>query len=150
MEAILNKRKQKLIKEGLNIIDSFEKYTLKNNADKYKKYLTLKEEKLISFSDKWSQHMRVLEDIKRELNERNFDFLESYDDMFTEMKTYIDTFKPKVFFERENLNQIYDNVKIINEISELPDKSRLNYNLKCITFFHIQMLMGRYKKYISD
>ena len=37
MEAILNKRKQKLIKEGLNIIDSFEKYTLKNNADKYKK-----------------------------------------------------------------------------------------------------------------
>ena len=150
MEAILNKRKQKLIKEGLNIIDSFEKYTLKNNADKYKKYLTLKEEKLISFSDKWSQHMRVLEDIKRELNERNFDFLESYDDMFTEMKTYIDTFKPKVFLERENLNQIYDNVKIINEISELPDKSRLNYNLKCITFFHIQMLMGRYKKYISD
>ena len=149
MEAILNKRKQKLIKEGLNIIDSFEKYTLKNNADKYKKYLTLKEEKLISFSDKWSQHMRVLEDIKRELNERNFDFLESYD-MFTEMKTYIDTFKPKVFLERENLNQIYDNVKIINEISELPDKSRLNYNLKCITFFHIQMLMGRYKKYISD
>ena len=150
MEAILNKRKQKLIKEGLNIIDSFEKYTLKNNADKYKKYLTLKEEKLISFSDKWSQHMRVLEDIKRELNERNFDFLESYDDMFTEMKTYIDTFKPKVFLERENLNQICDNVKIINEISELPDKSRLNYNLKCITFFHIQMLMGRYKKYISD
>ena len=89
-----------------------------------KKYLTLKEEKLISFSDKWSQHMRVLEDIKRELNERNFDFLESYDDMFTEMKTYIDTFKPKVFLERENLNQIYDIVKIRNEISELPDKSR--------------------------
>ena len=150
MEAILNKRKQELIKEGLNIIDSFEEYTRKNNPDTYKKYLTLKEKKLISFSDKWSQHMRVLEDIKRELNERNFDFLESYDDMFTEMKTYIDTFKPKVFLERENLNQIYDNVKIINEISELPDKSRLNYNLKCITFFHIQMLMGRYKKYISD
>ena len=150
MEAILNKRKQELIKEGLNIIDSFEEYTRKNNPDTYKKYLTLKEKKLISFSDKWSQHMRVLEDIKRELNERNFDFLESYDDMFTEMKTYIDTFKPKVFLERENLNQICDNVKIINEISELPDKSRLNYNLKCITFFHIQMLMGRYKKYISD
>ena len=150
MEAILNKRKQELIKEGLNIIDSFEEYTRKNNPDTYKKYLTLKEKKLISFSDKWSQHMRVLEDIKRELNERNFDFLESYDDMFTEMKSYINTFKPKVFLERENLNQIYDNVEILNEISELPDKSRLNYNLKCITFFHIQMLMGRYKKYISD
>ena len=150
MEAILNKRKQELIKEGLNIIDSFEEYTRKNNPDTYKKYLTLKEKKLISFSDKWSQHMRVLEDIKRELNERNFDFLESYDDMFTEMKSYINTFKPKVFLERENLNQIYDNVEILNEISELPDKSRLNYNLKCIPFFHIQMLMGCYKKYISD
>ena len=44
--------------------------------------------------------------------------------MLTEMKTYIDTFKPKVFLERENLNQIYDIVKIRNEISELPDKSR--------------------------
>ena len=96
MEAILNKRKQKLIKEGLNFIDSWEEYTEKNHPETYKKYLTLKEEKLIGFSDKWRQHMRVLEDIKRELNERNFDFLESYDDMFTEIKTDIDTFKPKV------------------------------------------------------
>ena len=68
--------------------------------------------------------------------------------MLTEMKTYIYTFKPKVFLEREN--HIYDNVNIINQISELPNKSRLNYNLKCIPFFHIQMLMGHYKKYISD
>ena len=150
MEAILNKRKQKLIKEGLNFIDSWEEYTEKNHPETYKKYLTLKEEKLIGFSDKWRQHMRVLEDIKRELNERNFDFLELYDDMFTEMKTYIDTFKPKVFLEREDLNQIHDIVNIINEISELPDQTRLNYVLKCFTFFHIEMLMGHYKKYMSD
>ena len=132
-----------MIKEGLNIIDSFEEYTLKNNPDTYKKYLNLKEEKLINLSDKWSQSMRVLEDIKRELNEMKFDFLELYDDMFTEMEKYINTFKPKVFLEGENLNQIYDIVNIINEISKLPDKSRLNYILKCIPFFHIQMLMGR-------
>ena len=150
MNAILNKRKQKLIKEGLNFIHSFEEYTRKNNPDTYKKYLTLKEKKLINVSSKWSRCMRVLEDVKNEINERNLDFLELYDDMFTEMETYINTFKPKVFLERENINQLYDNVKIINEISELPDKSRLNYNLKCITFFHIQMLMGRYKDYISD
>ena len=148
MEAILNKMKQKLIKEGLNFIDSFEEYTRKNNPETYKKYLTIKEKKLINVSNKWSRCKQILEDVKNEINERNLDFLELYDDMFTEMETYINTFKPKVFLERENINQIYDNVKIINEISELPDKSRLNYNLKCITFFHIQMLMERYKKYI--
>ena len=85
-----------MIKEGLFFIDSFEEYTSKNNPDIYKKYLDLKEEKLIKFSDKWSQHMQILEDVKYELNSRNFDFLGSYD-MFTEMENYINTFKPKVF-----------------------------------------------------
>ena len=150
MEAILNKRKQKLIKEGLNFIDSFEEYTSKNNPNIYKKYLALKEKKLIKFSDKWSQHMQILEDVKYELNSRNFDFLESYDDMFTEMENYINTFKPKVFLEREDLNQINDIVNIINKISKLPDQSRLNYVLKCIPFFYIEMLMGYYKKYLLD
>ena len=120
MEAILNKRKQKLIKEGLNFIDSFEEYTSKNNPNIYKKYLALKEKKLIKFSDKWSQHMQILEDVKYELNSRNFDFLGSYD-MFTEMENYINTFKPKVFLEREDLNQINDIVNIINKISKLQD-----------------------------
>ena len=150
MEAILNKRKQKLIKEGLNFIDSFEEYTEKNHPETYKKYLTLKENKLISFSDEWCRHMRVLEDVKHELNERNFTFLESYDDMFKEMENYVNTFKPKVFLEREDLNQIHDTVIIINEISKLPNQSRLNYVLKCFTFFHIEMLMGYYKKYLLD
>ena len=60
MEAILDKRKQKLIKEGLFFIDSFEEYTKKNHPDTYKKYLTLKEKKLTILPDKWRQHMRVL------------------------------------------------------------------------------------------
>ena len=151
MEDILDKRKQKLIKEGLFFIDSFEEYTSKNNPDIYKKYLDLKEEKLISFSDKWSNHMRILRDVKYELNSRNFNFLESYDDMFTEMENYINTFKPKVFLEREDLNQIHDTVNIINEISKLPDQSRLNYVLKCIPFFYIQGLMlHEIKKYLLD
>ena len=113
MEAILNKMKQKLIKEGLNFIDSFEEYTRKNNPETYKKYLTIKEKKLINVSNKWSRCKQILEDVKNEINERNLDFLEFYDDMFTEMETYIDTFKPKVFLEKENLNQIYDIVNII-------------------------------------
>ena len=66
------------------------------------------------------------------------------------MENYINTFKPKVFLERENLSQIHDIVYIINEISELPNKSRLNYVLKCLPFFNIEMLMKDYKKYLLD
>ena len=49
MEAILDKRKQKLIKEGLNFIDSWEEYTEKNNPETYKKYLALREKNLSIF-----------------------------------------------------------------------------------------------------
>ena len=145
MEDILKKREQKLIKEGLNFIDSFEEYTSKNNPDIYKKYLDLKEKRLIANSSKWSKHINVLENIKNEINKRNLSFLESYDDMFKEMEKYINTFKPKVFLERKDLNQIHGIVDIINKISKLPNQSRLNYNLKCSTFFYINLLMSDYK-----
>lgn len=46
METI---KKQKLLKEGLNIIDSWEKYTSKNRPETYKKYLALKEKRIINF-----------------------------------------------------------------------------------------------------
>ena len=59
MEYILRKREQKLIKEGINFIDSFEEYTRKNNPDIYKKYLDLRDKKLISFSDKWRKNMII-------------------------------------------------------------------------------------------
>ena len=87
MEDIIRKREQKLIKEGLNFIDSFEEYTSKNNPDIYKKYLDLKEEKLINFSFKWRVNMQVLEDVKNLMKEE----LELYDDMFTEMENYLNT-----------------------------------------------------------
>ena len=138
MEDILDKREQKLIKEGLNFIDSFEEYTSKNNPDIYKKYLDLKEEKLISFSDKWSKYMRILEYTKDYLVKiMDFNTLE-FDDMIKEMEVYINTLKPKVFLNREDLDKINDIVIIINKISKLPDQSRLNYVLKCITFLRIK------------
>ena len=137
MEDILRKREQKLIKEGLNFIEYFEEYTSKNSPDIYKKYLDLKEENLISFSDKWSKHMRILRNVKDYLKLSNFSSLE-YDDMIKEMENYINTFKPKVFLKREDLYQIYEIVYIINKISKLPDQTRLNYILKCQTFLHIK------------
>ena len=147
MEAIFIRKEQKLIKEGLFIIDSFEEYTRKNSPDIYKKYLDLSYKILINVSSKWYRHMRVLEDVKFYINKIN---LEMYDDMITEMENYINTFKPKVILDRENFRQIYDIVKIINEISKLPDQTRLNYILKCEPFFDIEMLMNNRKKYLSD
>ena len=138
MEGILRKRELKLIKEGLFFIDSFEEYTSKNNPDIYKIYLSLKEEKLISLSDKWSKNMKILNDVKNEIWSRFYSFIDHYDDMFEDMEKYINTFKPRVFLERENLNEIYDTVCTINQISELPNKSRFIYIKKCIIFLNIK------------
>ena len=143
MENILKKREQKLIKEGLSFIDSFEKYTSKNNPDIYKKYLDLKEKRFIDVSSKWCRYMKVLEDLKY-YNNDELD-LKMYDDMFTEMNNYINTLKPKVFLDRGDLDKINFNVYIINKISELPDQSRLNYFLKCNTFLKIKEYVTKVK-----
>ena len=140
MENILKKREQKLIKEGLFIIDSFEKYTSKKSPDIYKKYLDIKDEKFIDVSSKWWRYMNVLEDLKYYNNDEIN--IKMYDDMITEMNNYINTLKPKVFLDRGDLVKINVNVYIINKISKLPDQSRLNNNLKCNTFLKI-------KKYVT-
>ena len=128
METI---KKQKLLKKGLNIIDSWEKYTSKNRPETYKKYLALKEKRLINFSSKWGNYMLFIKYyIKREINERKF----VDDDIFTENKTYKDTFEPKVFLQREDLIKINDIVVIIDNISKLPNQTRRNYIFKCLNF----------------
>ena len=87
------------------------------------------EEKFINSSFKWRVHMQVLYDIKKDLKTLEFD------DMIKEMENYIKTYKPKVLLDREDLNKINDNVNIINKISKITVESRLNYVLKCLTFF---------------
>ena len=138
MEDILKKREQKLIKEGLNFIDSFEEYTSKNNPDIYKKYLDFKEEILISYSDKWKIYKRILEDSKRDVEEKADISNLEFDDMIKEMEDYINTHKPKVFLDRENIDKINYIVDIINKVSKIPEKSRLNYVLKSNTFIRIK------------
>ena len=91
--------------------------------------------------------MQVLKDVKYHYYDIN---LEMYDDMFIEMENCINTFKPKVFLDRENLSQIFDIVKIINEISKLPDQTRLNYVLKCKPFLLIKISISNNKIFLSD
>ena len=45
MEDLIKKREQELIKEGLFIIESFERYTSKNKPDIYKEYLDIIEKR---------------------------------------------------------------------------------------------------------
>ena len=91
--------------------------------------------------------MYFLENIKDEYNKRNLNFLDSYDDMFKEMENYINTYKPKVLLDREDLDKINDIVYIINKISKLPDQSRFNYYLKCQTFLKIKENVENIVKY---
>lgn len=102
METI---KKQKLLKEGLNIIDSWEKYTSKNRPETYKKYLALKEKRIINFSSKWGNYMPFIKyHINRKINERKFVYNnDDDDDIFTENKTFKKTFEPKVFCKEKIL-----------------------------------------------
>ena len=59
MENTLKKREQNLIKEGLFIIDCFEKYTKKNKPDIYKKYLDFIKRNNI-FSREWKNNMGLV------------------------------------------------------------------------------------------
>ena len=42
MEDLFNKKRQELIEEGLEILDSWEEYTKTNNPDVYEEYLYAK------------------------------------------------------------------------------------------------------------
>lgn len=133
METI---KKQKLLKEGLNIIDSWKKYTSKNRPETYKKYLALKAKRIINFSSKWGNYMLFIKyHINRKINERKFVYNnDDDDDIFTENKTFKKTFEPKVFLQRENIIKVNDIVVIIDNISKLPNQSKRNYLFKCIDF----------------
>ena len=69
MEDLIKKREQELIKEGLFIIESFERYTSKNKPDIYKKYLDIIEKRKFNNNRlKWIIINRSIEYIKKNLN----------------------------------------------------------------------------------
>ena len=137
MQDIIDKKKRELLKEGLNYIDSWEKY-IKDKPEIEKKYEDKKVEKLIDFRDEYSKYKRLLNHIKSETI--NNPFIEYFDNTFKEIKNDIETFKPKVFLERENLRSVCDIVSGINEMSKLPDQNRINYVMKCNTYFRIELV----------
>ena len=144
MEDILRKREINLIKEGLNFINSFEKYIIKNKPNIYKKYLDIKEKKLQD--EEVVEDIQLFKEIKSEANSFNFGFQIFFIDIFNEMEDYIKISKKKVLLKRENLNKICDNLKIINEINRLKNPLRFNYVSKCENFLYIKSLIEiRYK-----
>ena len=136
MQAIIDKKKRELLKEGLHYIDSWEKY-IKDKPEIEKKYEDKKVEKLINYEDEYRKYKRYLDRIKFETS--NKPFIEYFDDTFNEIEIYIETFKPKVFLKRENLCSVCGLVIGINEMSTLPDQNRINYVKKCHTYFRIEL-----------
>ena len=141
MEAILTKKRNEIIKEGLVYIDNWEnECTKKDCPDLYEKYL--KEKKKYLKNDEpsqWDQYIRILDIIKRDFKEDQF--YECFTDLLNEIENYINIFKPKVFLKREDLDQVNKNVKIVNDLSPILDTERKKYNFKCSLFLVIQTLL---------
>ena len=142
MEAILNKKRCELIKEGLSYIDSWERF-IKSFPNTYAEYLSLKEDKLICYKDPYHSYKDTLNFTKNYTKED--DYIEDYTEMFDEIETYINTFKPKVVLYREDLEKIYDILNVINRIlienRNLKFQSILDFPLKCIPFFKIESIV---------
>ena len=144
MEAILSKKRNELIKEGLGYIDSWEKEcTKKDFPDLYEKYINEKNKYLSNDEpSKWKRYIGILNIVKRNIEKD--EFYECFTDLLNEIEHYINNFKPKVFLKREDLMQVNKNVYIINNLSQLLDQERKDYNFKCKLFLRIEsMLLGK-------
>ena len=129
MEDLIKKREQELIKEGLFIIESFERYTIKNKPDIYKEYLDIIEKRKFNNNRlEWFFINRGIENIKKKFN-----FKDLNEDLIKEIEIYIDSLKLK-FYKKEDLIAVKDVVNIINSISELANKTKYNYIFKLGNF----------------
>ena len=137
MEDILKKREQKFIEEGLFIIGSFEKYTSKNKPDIYKKYIERKEKRFIyNNSYQWGVYKRNIEYIKK-----NYNYKYSSEDIIKEIEIYINSIKPKIFFKREDIYKIYQDVMIIKEFSDIFSITKINYCIKLKNFLTLRRFL---------
>ena len=144
MEAILSKKRNEIIKEGLGYIDSWEEEcNQKDCPDLYENYLKEKEKYLSNDEpSKWKKYMGILDIVKRNIEKD--EFYECFTDLLNEIENYINNFKPKVFLKREDLEQVNKNVYIINNLSPILDQERKDYNFKCKLFFRIEsVLLGK-------
>ena len=135
METILARKRNELIKEGLNYIDSWEKkYNQKDYPDIYKKY---QDEKLdvmtLDKTSEWKKYMNFLNRIKILVGEDN-----SFNDMINEIENYINKFKPKVFLERGNLEEIRYNLLAIYRVNNEMNNEMNNFYSVCGKFLEIE------------
>ena len=136
MEDLIKKREQELIKEGLFIIESFERYTSKNKPDIYKEYLDIIEKRKFNNNRlEWFFINRGIENIKKKFN-----FKDLNEDLIKEIEIYIDSLKLK-FYKKEDLIEVKDVVNIINSISKLANKTKYNYIVKLRDFLIIRRFL---------
>ena len=136
MEDEIYKKEQKLIKKGLQFIDSFEGYLYKKHPDIYEKYL--------DFINKRNYYKTKI--MNNSNNVIDF-FINSY--YFSRMGFDFKKYSHKGFdkykknnvcdlvykgFDRDNINDVCDVVWVVNEFYKLPNQSRLNFFDECEKF----------------
>lgn len=83
-------------------------------------------------TSEWKKYMNFLNRIKILVGEDN-----SFNDMINEIENYINKFKPKVFLERENLEEIRNNLLAIYRV----DNEMNNFYLVCGKFLEIENIL---------
>ena len=118
MEDLFNKKRQELIKEGLEILYSLEEYTKKNNPDDYERYLYKKNEMINNPKSleimTFLNHLKFVKAFRTSNNNYNF-----FNEIITEVTKYLDNLKPKALPFREDILAIKEAISYIKNIEDI-------------------------------
>ena len=152
MEDEIYKKEQKLIKKGLQFIDSFEGYLYKKHPVTYEKYLDFKNKRdyhtskilnnpnnVIDFCIKSYYFSRMGYNFNKyshkgfdKYRHKGFDRDNINDDCDVVYKRF-NKYCHKGF-DRDNIIDVCDVVWVINEFYKIPNQSRLNFFDECEEF----------------
>ena len=136
MEDIFKKREQKLIKKGLQFIDSFEGYLSKKQPDTYKKYLDFRNKRDYYKSKILNNSNNVIDFFiySYYFSRMGFDFKKYSHNGFDKYNKNNVCDVVNKGFDRDNINDVCDVVWVINEFYKIPNQSRLNFFDECEEF----------------
>ena len=136
MEDEIYKKEQKLIKKGLQFIDSFEGYLYKKHPDAYEKYLDFRNKRDYHKSKILNNPNNVIDFFIYSYNfsRMGFDFKKYSHKGFDKYKKNNVCDLVYKGFDRDNINDVCDVVWVVNEFYKLPNQSRLNFFDECEEF----------------
>ena len=136
MEDEIYKKEQKLIKKGLQFIDSFEGYLYKKHPDSYEKYLDFRNKRDYHKSKILNNSNNVIDYFiySYYFSRMGYNFKKYSHKGFDKYKKNNVSNKVYKVFDRDNINDVCDLVWVINEFYKMPNQSRLNFFDECQEF----------------